>query len=56
MFDLQEDPHEMINLAESAQPELQEEICNMRQYLIQQFKHRPGDGLLNPEEPHGRSK
>mgnify|MGYP002799964095 FL=1 len=56
VFDLQEDPHEMINLAESAQPELQEEICNMRQYLIQQFKHRPGDGLLNPEESHGRSK
>lgn len=49
VFDLQEDPHEMINLAESAQPELQEEICNMRQYLIQQFKHRPGDGLLNPD-------
>ena len=53
VFDLQEDPHEMINLAESAQPELQEEICNMRQYLIQQFKHRPGDGLLNPRNRMG---
>ena len=46
-FDLENDRDELYNLI--AEPSLQEKIAEMRTFLIDQFKDRPGDGLLNED-------
>ncbi len=43
------DPDELHNLSGNGSPEEIAEMNRMREYLIQQFISRPGDGLLNED-------
>ena len=48
-FDLLRDPKELQNLSQCGTEQEIAEMTQMRNFLIEQFKDRPGDGLLNED-------
>ena len=48
-FDLLHDPNELHDLSQCGTETELAEMTRMRNYLIEQFKDRPGDGLLNED-------